>query len=158
VKLQRYDGNPIQSPNPANHWEELAVFNPAAWYDQGKKQALLLYRAAESHPEYKCYFGLASSRRSTRSLLPQRPALGILETRLREDRTQESEDSGQYELLPRRLQRRHRNHLAIGGVCPPYRATRLLEPTLSFRARFSGRRCSCGNGLCGNHLFLPMQR
>ena len=34
MKLQRYDGNPILSPNPANHWEDLAVFNPAAWYDK----------------------------------------------------------------------------------------------------------------------------
>ena len=61
VKLQRYEGNPILSPNPANEWESLAVFNPAAWYDQDKKQVLLLYRAAESGPEYKCYFGLAVS-------------------------------------------------------------------------------------------------
>jgi predicted GH43/DUF377 family glycosyl hydrolase len=61
VKLKRYEGNPILSPNPANPWEDLAVFNPAAWYDQEKKQVQLLYRAAESHPEYKCYFGLAVS-------------------------------------------------------------------------------------------------
>ena len=61
VKLQRYEGNPILSPNPANEWESLAVFNPAAWYDQDKKQVLLLYRAAESGPEYKCCFGLAIS-------------------------------------------------------------------------------------------------
>ena len=61
MKLKRYDGNPILSPNPANEWESLAVFNPAAWYDDDKKQVLLLYRAAESGPEYKCYFGLAVS-------------------------------------------------------------------------------------------------
>lgn len=61
MKLKRYEGNPILSPNPANPWEDLAVFNPAAWYDQDKKQVQLLYRAAESHPEYKCYFGLATS-------------------------------------------------------------------------------------------------
>jgi predicted GH43/DUF377 family glycosyl hydrolase len=62
VKLERYEGNPILSPNPANYWENLAVFNPAAWYDEGKAQVLLLYRAAEAHPEYKCYFGLAVSK------------------------------------------------------------------------------------------------
>ncbi len=61
MKLTRYEGNPILSPNPANAWEDLAVFNPAAWYDEDKGQVLLLYRAAESHPEYKCYFGLATS-------------------------------------------------------------------------------------------------
>ncbi len=61
MKLKRYDDNPILHPNPANEWESLAVFNPAAWYDEDKKQVLLLYRAAESGPEYKCYFGLAVS-------------------------------------------------------------------------------------------------
>ncbi|HUV67207.1 MAG TPA: hypothetical protein VMW24_25180 [Sedimentisphaerales bacterium] len=61
MKLKRHKGNPILSPNPANEWESLAVFNPGAWYDQDKKQVLLLYRAAEAHPEYKCYFGLATS-------------------------------------------------------------------------------------------------
>jgi hypothetical protein len=62
VKLKRFQGNPILCPNPANGWEDLAVFNPAAWYDEDKKQVLLLYKAAESGPEYKCYFGLAVSR------------------------------------------------------------------------------------------------
>ncbi len=62
MKLQRYAGNPILAPHPDHAWEDLAVFNPAAWYDAEKKQVLLLYRAAESHPEYKCYFGLATSR------------------------------------------------------------------------------------------------
>ncbi|MBN2473217.1 MAG: hypothetical protein JXB62_01315 [Pirellulales bacterium] len=61
MKLQRYGGNPILSPHPDHDWEDLAVFNPAAWYDAEKQQVLLLYRAAESHPEYKCYFGLATS-------------------------------------------------------------------------------------------------
>lgn len=61
MKLKRYEGNPIFRPNPVNEWESLAVFNPAAWYDEDKQQVLLLYRAAESGPEYKCYFGLAVS-------------------------------------------------------------------------------------------------
>lgn len=61
VKLKRYEGNPILSANPANDWEDLAVFNPAAWYDEDTKQVMLLYRAAEAGPEYKCYFGLAVS-------------------------------------------------------------------------------------------------
>jgi len=61
MKLKRYAGNPILSPYPDHSWEDLAVFNPAAWYDEVKGEVLLLYRAAESHPEYKCYFGLARS-------------------------------------------------------------------------------------------------
>ena len=36
MKLKRYEGNPILSPNPANEWESLAVFNPAAWYEEDK--------------------------------------------------------------------------------------------------------------------------
>jgi predicted GH43/DUF377 family glycosyl hydrolase len=62
MKLIRYDGNPILSPHPGHPWEDLAVFNPAAWYDPQAGDVLLLYRAAESHPDYKCYFGLARSR------------------------------------------------------------------------------------------------
>lgn len=62
MKLNRYDGNPILSPHPTHPWEDLAVFNPAAWYDAENQEVLLLYRAAESHPEYKCYFGLATSK------------------------------------------------------------------------------------------------
>jgi beta-1,2-mannobiose phosphorylase / 1,2-beta-oligomannan phosphorylase len=62
MKLTRYEGNPILAPHPNHPWEDLAVFNPAAWYDELKNEVLLLYRAAESHREYKCYFGLARSR------------------------------------------------------------------------------------------------
>jgi len=62
VKLERFRGNPILSPDPDHPWEDLAVFNPAAWYDEEKEEVLLLYRSAESHAEYKCYFGLAKSR------------------------------------------------------------------------------------------------
>jgi predicted GH43/DUF377 family glycosyl hydrolase len=62
VKLERFAGNPILSPHPTHPWEDLAVFNPGAYYDEQSGEVLLLYRAAESHPEYKCYFGLATSR------------------------------------------------------------------------------------------------
>ena len=61
MKLKRYKANPILSPHPTNAWENLAVFNPAVWYDADKQLVLMLYRAAEAHPEYKCYFGLAIS-------------------------------------------------------------------------------------------------
>ena len=62
MKLTRFSGNPILSPHPEHPWEDLAVFNPAAWYDEERKEVLLLYRTAESHPDYKCYFGLATSK------------------------------------------------------------------------------------------------
>jgi predicted GH43/DUF377 family glycosyl hydrolase len=61
MKLERYHGNPILSPHPGHPWEDLAVFNPAVWFEEKTHEFLLLYRAAESHPEYKCYFGLARS-------------------------------------------------------------------------------------------------
>jgi hypothetical protein len=34
MKLEKYAGNPILSPFPEHPWEDLAVFNPAAWYDE----------------------------------------------------------------------------------------------------------------------------
>ncbi len=62
MKLERFEGNPILSPHPDHCWEDLAVFNPAAWYDEQNKEVVLLYRTAESGPEYKCWFGLAKSK------------------------------------------------------------------------------------------------
>ncbi|MHB1305461.1 MAG: glycoside hydrolase family 130 protein [Limisphaerales bacterium] len=62
MKLTRFAGNPILAPHPDHPWEDLAVFNPAAWYDEATRETLLLYRTAESGPEYKCWFGLARSR------------------------------------------------------------------------------------------------
>ena len=61
VKLQRYAKNPILAPRSDHPWEDLAVFNPGAWYEEDSGEVLLLYRAGESHPEYKCFFGLAKS-------------------------------------------------------------------------------------------------
>ena len=34
MRLSRYEGNPILAPNPNCPWEDLAVFNPGAWYDR----------------------------------------------------------------------------------------------------------------------------
>jgi predicted GH43/DUF377 family glycosyl hydrolase len=77
MKLERYKCNPILSPHPDHPWEDLAVFNPAAWYDDQKKEVLLLYRAAESQPDYKCWFGLAKSRDGYRfERASDQPALG----------------------------------------------------------------------------------
>ena len=53
------------------------MFNPAAWYDEEKKEVLLLYRAAESAAEYKCYFGLAKSKDGFHfERVSDQPALG----------------------------------------------------------------------------------
>ncbi|WCJ58366.1 glycosidase [Fontisphaera persica] len=78
MKLERFAGNPILAPHPDHPWEDLAVFNPAAYYDAEKGEVLLLYRAAESHPDYKCYFGLAKSRDGYHfERVSDRPAMDI---------------------------------------------------------------------------------
>ena len=59
MKLQRYEGNPILSPNPDNEWESMVTTNPAAWYDENSREVSLLYRAAGTDPEHKIHFGLA---------------------------------------------------------------------------------------------------
>jgi len=61
VKLKRYAGNPILSPNQANEWESLATTNPGAWYDEASGKVVLLYRAAGPDPQHRIYFGLATS-------------------------------------------------------------------------------------------------
>lgn len=35
MKLKKYEGNPILSPNPENYWESLVVCNPGVIYDNG---------------------------------------------------------------------------------------------------------------------------
>lgn len=59
MKLTKFEGNPILSPNPANAWESLVTCNPAAWYENGK--FYLLYRAAGNDEEHHIYIGLAES-------------------------------------------------------------------------------------------------
>lgn len=59
MKLQRYDGNPILSPNPANAWESMVTTNPGAWYDEHTGEVNLLYRAAGTDPEHRIHRGLA---------------------------------------------------------------------------------------------------
>lgn len=59
MKLRKFEGNPILSPNPRNSWESLVVCNPAAFYDNGK--FYLLYRAAGDDKEHYIYIGLAVS-------------------------------------------------------------------------------------------------
>lgn len=62
MRLQRYEGNPILSPNPDNKWENIVATNPGAWYDEATGTIYLLYRAAGDDPEHKIYLGLATSK------------------------------------------------------------------------------------------------
>lgn len=59
MKLKKYSGNPILSPDVTSSWESLAVCNPAAWYENGR--FYLLYRAMGNEPGNKIYVGLATS-------------------------------------------------------------------------------------------------
>ena len=59
MKLEKFSGNPILSPNPRRPWESLVVCNPGVIYDQGTFH--MLYRAAGNDPEHIIRFGLATS-------------------------------------------------------------------------------------------------
>jgi predicted GH43/DUF377 family glycosyl hydrolase len=59
MKLEKFSGNPVLSPHPKNNWENLAVCNPGAWYENGT--FYLLYRAAGDDPDHIIRFGLATS-------------------------------------------------------------------------------------------------
>ncbi|PWD98949.1 glycoside hydrolase family 130 protein [Marinilabilia rubra] len=59
MKLEKFKGNPILEPNSKNHWENLVVCNPGAYYDKGK--FYLLYRAAGDDEDHIIRFGLAES-------------------------------------------------------------------------------------------------
>lgn len=60
MKLIKHPENPILSPNSKNHWENLVVCNPGAWYEDGK--FYLIYRAAGDDEEHIIRFGLAESK------------------------------------------------------------------------------------------------
>jgi predicted GH43/DUF377 family glycosyl hydrolase len=61
MKLIKFAGNPVLSPNPANAWESLVTTNPAACLDRKSGKILLLYRAAGHDTEHRVRFGLAES-------------------------------------------------------------------------------------------------
>ena len=61
MRLTKFDGNPILSPNPDNAWESLVTTNPGAWYDPETGVITMLYRAAGHDPEHVIRFGLAVS-------------------------------------------------------------------------------------------------
>ncbi len=60
MKLKKYEGNPILSPNN-NYWEERCVLNPGVIYDEESKKFVMLYRAAGNDVEHIIRFGLATS-------------------------------------------------------------------------------------------------
>jgi len=62
MRLKRYEGNPILSPDPTHSWESMVTTNPGAWYDEEKGEVQLLYRAAGHDPEHTIHFGLAVSK------------------------------------------------------------------------------------------------
>jgi predicted GH43/DUF377 family glycosyl hydrolase len=71
--VKRFHKNPILAPLPHNHWENEAVFNPAAIYDNGKIH--LLYRAIGSNGVSVLGYassedGFHFSRRSTPAYAP----------------------------------------------------------------------------------------
>lgn len=59
MKLTKSTFNPILSPNPTEHWENLVVCNPGVWYENGR--FYMLYRAAGDDKEHIIRFGLAVS-------------------------------------------------------------------------------------------------
>lgn len=59
MKLKKYEGNPILSPNPGKEWESLVTCNPGVIHDGSK--FLMLYRAAGADKEHVIRLGLAVS-------------------------------------------------------------------------------------------------
>ena len=62
MKLKRFEGNPVLSPDPAHEWESFVTTNPGAWYDEASGEVLLLYRCAGHDPQHHIHLGLAASR------------------------------------------------------------------------------------------------
>jgi len=60
MKLKKYAGNPILSPNTENEWESLVTCNPGVFYDNGT--FYMLYRAAGNDKEHVIRFGLATGK------------------------------------------------------------------------------------------------
>ena len=61
MKLTKFAGNPILSPEPSHPWESFVTTNPGAVYDPRSGKVLLLYRTAGEDEEHRVYFGLAES-------------------------------------------------------------------------------------------------
>ena len=61
MKLTKFSGNPIVSPEPGHPWESFVTTNPGAVYDPRTGKVLLLYRAAGDDEQHFVRFGLAES-------------------------------------------------------------------------------------------------
>lgn len=62
MKLQKYEKNPIISPDPSHDWESLVTTNPGAWYDEEKGEVVLLYRAAGREEDHNINIAMAISK------------------------------------------------------------------------------------------------
>ncbi|NDV93986.1 glycosidase [Dysgonomonas sp. 521] len=60
MKLKKFQGNPIVSPDEKNDWESLVTCNPGVYYDNGI--FYMLYRAAGNDDEHVIRLGLATSK------------------------------------------------------------------------------------------------
>ena len=61
MKLTKFAGNPILSPEPGHPWESFVTTNPGAVHDPRTGKVLLLYRAAGDDEQHFVRFGLAES-------------------------------------------------------------------------------------------------
>jgi len=59
MKLNRYENNPIITPDPASDWENICTTNPAAWRENGTIH--MLYRGGPDTDEHPVFFGHATS-------------------------------------------------------------------------------------------------
>ena len=61
MKLKKYSGDPILSPNPHSTWDNFCVLNPAVVYDEESKKFIMVYRAAGDDIQHVMRLGLATS-------------------------------------------------------------------------------------------------
>lgn len=61
IKLNKYPGNPILSPDPGHAWESLVATNPGAVRDPATGKIILLYRCAGDDRQHIVRFGLGES-------------------------------------------------------------------------------------------------
>lgn len=62
MKLKRYEKNPIITPRPHLDWECLVTTNPGAYYDEQRREVVMLYRAAGADPQHYIHLARAVSR------------------------------------------------------------------------------------------------
>ena len=67
MKLKKYSGNPILSPNPHSTWDNFCVLNPAVVYDEESKKFIMVYRAAGDDIQHVMRLGRHPFRKSLRS-------------------------------------------------------------------------------------------